>query len=124
MQGRSLYDLLTGKAPLDVFRDNVYSEFCKFIENAAPDEFCTMIREGNYKLTKIHYVPDKLNEHPCAGELYDLAADPTETHNLYNDPSKAEIKLHLLELMCDRICDDLRSHPVQQSAMVSAGCKS
>lgn len=110
MQGRSLYDLLTGKAPLDVFRDNVYSEFCKFVEDAVPAEFCTMIREGNYKLTKIHYVPDKLNEHPCAGELYDLAADPTETHNLYNDPSKAEIKLHLLELMCDRIamtCDPI-----------------
>ncbi len=110
MQGRSLFSLLSGESSPDVFRDNVYSEFYKYESDAVPYEFCSMIREGKYKLTKIHYVPESLNSRPCAGELYDLEKDPNETHNLYHDPSASDVKLHMLELMCDRIartCDPL-----------------
>lgn len=37
------------------------------------------------------------------GELYDLAQDPGETHNLWNSPEYQETKLALLQRLCDRM---------------------
>ncbi|MBQ9429616.1 MAG: sulfatase-like hydrolase/transferase [Clostridia bacterium] len=101
MQGRSLYGILTGAAPADVFRDTVYSEYYKTDAAGGVTAFCTMISDGRLKLTKIHALAPDL-PCDCPGELYDLASDPGEHINLYNDPRYTGEKLRLLEALCDR----------------------
>ena len=38
-----------------------------------------------------------------AGELYDLEADPQETHNRWHDPAYATLRMELLQRLCDRM---------------------
>ena len=101
MQGRSIADVLTGKATGETIRDSVYSEYYKTNNAGEVQALCTMIREENFKLTKIHALAPRYPR-DCKGELYDLSADPGEHRNLYNDPAYAEVKLHLLETLSDR----------------------
>jgi choline-sulfatase len=51
--------------------------------------FMTMVLDGTMKL--VHFVDD--NE----GMLFDLAADPDEQHNLWNDPDHAETRNWLID---------------------------
>ena len=37
------------------------------------------------------------------GELYDLRADPSETHNLWGDPGSGRLQLDLYRRLCDRM---------------------
>ena len=101
MQGRSFRGLLTGEAPTGVFRDNVYAEFYKTDMQGGIQAFCTMLFDGRYKLTKIHALAARFPS-DCKGELYDLVTDPAERYNRYDDPAYAEVKLRLLEALCDR----------------------
>jgi len=65
-------------------------------------EWMTMVRDREWKL--VHYVDSP------EGELYDLAADPGEHHNLWNDPSCAARKEELLGVLRDwLIRSNLRS---------------
>ena len=110
MQGKSLYGLLSGSAPLDTFRDSVYCEMYADGENTEPLAYATMIFDGRYKLTRLHVLPDGLGGARCEGELYDLESDPGEKRNLYNDLCAADAKRHCLEIMCDRMaltCDPM-----------------
>ena len=95
-QGKSLWPLLTGAAPLDEHRDSVYCEYY----NAQPwhpdnPPHCTMVRTDRYKLVRVHSTKE--------GELYDLVNDPAETVNLYSSAEHTEIRLHMLELLTDRM---------------------
>lgn len=103
MQGYSMLRLLTGEAPLDHFRDSVFSEIYADTPDAEPDTYSSMVFDGRYKLTKIHALPARYCEGAVHGELYDLNTDPTETKNLYDDPSMAEVRFRMLELLCDRM---------------------
>lgn len=50
------------------------------------------------------------------GEMYDLAADPMELRNLYNDPSHKEMRSELMEKMLHaRITDDHRSNALTRA---------
>jgi len=65
-------------------------------------EWMTMVRDREWKL--VHYVDSP------EGELYDLAADPGEHHNLWNDPSCAARKEELVGVLRDwLIRSNLRS---------------
>ena len=101
VQGRSLMPLIRGDgddgskstdgdtAP----RDDVYAEYL----NANPDKspaYLTMVRTADAKLIR-HHGTD-------AGELYNLAADPDETRNLWDDPAAASLKLDMLVRLTDR----------------------
>ena len=62
----------------------------------------TMVRTDKWKL--VHFVdwPD--------GQLFDLSADPGETHNLWDDPSTADTKQELLDVLRDwRIRSDVNT---------------
>ena len=97
MQGRSLWPLLTGKSPLDRHRDDVYAEHYGTIHRqpGSPTAYATMIRTADYKFVATHgHTP---------GELYDLAADPAETVNRYDDPAFTATKAELYRRLCDRM---------------------
>ena len=94
MQGQSLWSTLVGKSELQ--RDDVYCEYYNAMPwHKAPNAQATMIRTGDYKLVSVH----SLN----TGELYDLREDPTETHNQWENPEYATIKLDMLQRLTNRM---------------------
>ncbi len=94
MQGRSLWPLLTGEHPLDRFRDDVYCEYLN-ANPTKPPLFLTMVRTDRHKLIAVHGTAE--------GELYDLAADPNETVNLWDDPGHRDVKLDMLTRLATRM---------------------
>ena len=102
MQARSLWPLLTGASGLHEHRGSVYSEFYNSSFEYDPPAYGTMVRTDRHKLVAFHGCD--------AGELYDLAADPDETHNLWNEPEHLSTQGRMLKLLCDRMaetCDPL-----------------
>ncbi|MCW8129040.1 MAG: sulfatase-like hydrolase/transferase [Planctomycetota bacterium] len=96
MQGRSLWPLLTGKAPLNEFREDVYCEF--YGANPSKDpvkKYATLVRTRTHKLVAVHGRPE--------GELYDLTADPGEHRNLWFDPAHTAVKAEMLTRLCNRM---------------------
>ncbi|KKL85473.1 hypothetical protein LCGC14_1954380 [marine sediment metagenome] len=96
MQGRSLWPLLTGQTDLDRHRDDVY---CEYYTGGAANvdkhsSFLTMVA------TRMHRLISAVGH---GGELYDLVADPTETHNLWDSPEHLAIKAELLKRLTDRM---------------------
>jgi arylsulfatase len=67
----------------------------------------TMVLTDRYKLVAYH----GLNP----GELYDLEKDPTETHNLWEDPSYKDIKLEMMLRLCDRMAWTVDALPLRES---------
>lgn len=113
MQGRSLWPLLTGHAPLDHFRESVYSEYYNSnIKHRNPLAFDTMVFDGRYKLVRVH---DREHVMDCHGELYDLERDPRESFNQYENPEYLAEKVRLLELMADRMAETCDPLPVRQA---------
>ena len=96
MQGRSLWPMLTGQAPLDRHRDSVYCEYYNALANHMnPKAYGTMVRDDRHKLVRYHGIDQ--------GELYDLQEDPGEFRNLWNDPAHAALKIRMLERLADRM---------------------
>ncbi len=94
MQTRSLWPLLTGQQDPGHFRDDVYCEYY----NSNPDDppvYLTMVRTQRHKIVVVHGMD--------CGELYDLQEDPTETHNLWDDPDYADVKGEMLLRVADRM---------------------
>ncbi|HOP10909.1 MAG TPA: sulfatase-like hydrolase/transferase [Oscillospiraceae bacterium] len=113
MQGKSLWPLLTGNAPLDVHRESVYCEYYNAnVNHCNPQAFDTMVCNGNYKLVRVH---DETGVVKNLGELYDLQNDPNETVNLYHQPEYAQVKSEMLELMCDRMAQTCDPLPVRKA---------
>ena len=95
MQGQSLWPPLSGQEDLNRHRDDVYSEY----HNASimfkdPIACLTMVRTERYKLAAMHGLE--------GGELYDLEQDPNETCNRWDDVAYQEVKVSMLERLCDR----------------------
>ncbi|MBQ7011160.1 MAG: sulfatase-like hydrolase/transferase [Clostridia bacterium] len=101
MQGRSLYSVLCGDAPLDRFREDVFCEAHKSKMSGDVVTYGSMLRTERYKITMVHdLAPSYPRDHMC--ELYDLENDPLEKNNLYYDPEYAELKAEMLERFCNR----------------------
>jgi arylsulfatase A-like enzyme len=96
MQGCSLWPLLSGQAPVDKHRDDIYCEYYNaLVSHKDPTAQTTLVRTERYKLVVTH----GLN----TGELYDLEQDPQETHNLWNQPEAQPLKLEMFQRLCDRM---------------------
>ena len=82
MQGVSLLPLLKGEHPED-WRDALYYHFYEYpAEHSVKRHYG--VRDDRYKL--IHFYND-IDQ----WELYDLAEDPTEMHNIYGQPGTDSI---------------------------------
>ncbi len=106
MQGRSLWPALTGQPDAPPPRPDVYCEYYNAMpadwdawhpgaKDPAIGDHATMLRTHTHKLVVAH-------GHE-AGELYDLANDPGETRNLWDDPAHAAIQARLLKRLADRM---------------------
>lgn len=108
MQGRSLWPLLTGAAPLEHHHDDVYCEYYNAMPwHRDPTAQATMIRTATHKLVVVHSLD--------TGELYDLMTDPNETHNVWNDPTQQTMKTALLLRLCNRMAWTVDPLPARQS---------
>ena len=96
VQGKSLMPLLAKESGY-THRDAVFSE----------NYFGHMVRADGYKL--VNYTGQSY------GELYDLATDPDEQNNLWDDPAskgiKTDLKLRLLDWLIET--DDALPMPVR-----------
>ena len=90
--GHSLLPALCdcGRAPYP--RQFVRCEYFN-ANRAAKNSYATMYRDKRYKLVVYHGVD--------VGEMFDMEADPTETHNLWNDPAYAEKRFELMKKSFD-----------------------
>jgi arylsulfatase len=95
MQGQSIWGLLTGEADINRHRDDIYCEYYNSLPWNKPGAHATMVRSDQYKLVAYHGVNP--------GELYDLHQDPNETVNRWDDPEYVNIKLEMLERLCNRM---------------------
>lgn len=86
MQGRSWRPLLTGDRQASPWRTSFLYSYFREGNFAAPT--VTAVRTTDAKL--IHYPG-----HPEWTELFDLAADPYETHNLAEEPSRTALRQRL-----------------------------
>jgi choline-sulfatase len=113
MQGKSLWPLLSGAAPLNEHREDVYCEYYNSnIKHTDPRAYVTMVCDGRYKLAKVHGDPKEVL---VTGEFYDLQADPNETTNLWEKAEYRDVKLRLLERLCDRMAWTVDPLPIRLS---------
>jgi len=95
MQGRSLWNILTGSAPINNHREDVYCEFYGSNFTYDPPAHTTMVRTEKFKLTVAHG--------QNTGELYDLKVDAEETNNLWNEPKYKDIQHQMMMRLVDRM---------------------
>lgn len=98
MEAQSLCPLLAEQAQP---RDRVFAEHANDAILTGTS-FMTMIRRGDWKL--VHFVDSP------EGQLFDLAADPEERVNLWDDPRHADLKQSLiLDILRWRIESDKKT---------------
>ncbi|MDD9954836.1 MAG: DUF4976 domain-containing protein [Anaerolineaceae bacterium] len=108
MQGRSLWPLLMGQGEPAAPREDVYCEYYNGMPwHGSPGPKLNMLRTETHKLVVAHGLE--------AGELYDLEADPQETHNRWQDPAYAPVRMELLQRLCDRMAWTVDPLPPRQS---------
>ena len=105
MQARSFLPVLNDEAT--AHRDALFIEYN---DNGARLGFDTAARVKAVVTDRYRFTIYKGEDW---GELYDLAEDPNETHNRWNDPAyagaKADLSLHLNHLLADLMDESPRA---------------
>ena len=70
-------------------RDAVFAEHCR--DGTLPTDYMTMVRTAEWKL--VHFLDEPF------GQLFDLANDPEEVHNLWDDLAHADRKQELVRAL-------------------------
>ncbi len=108
-QGRSLLPLARGDAGA-AGRGWALCEYRDSGHPYDPPVHITMVRRGRHKLIVHH--GDPATARSRTGELYDLAADPHESRNLWNEPAAAHVRVALQEFLLDAlVATEDRSRP-------------
>lgn len=108
LQGKSLWPLLSSTER----QTGVADVYCEYY-NAMPWHrephlpFATMLRTETMKLVVSH--GDR------RGELYDLSADPDETTNLWDEPTRLAEKCDLLQRLSDRMAFTVDPLPLRRA---------
>ncbi|MVA74460.1 sulfatase-like hydrolase/transferase [Auraticoccus sp. F435] len=97
-QGESLLPLAAGQ-PDAWSRDWALCQYRDSGHGYDPPVHVTMLRSGSHKLAVHHGRPTSNRD--GSGELYDLAADPDELHNLWDDEAAAATRHRLTALLLD-----------------------
>lgn len=95
-QGIDLIAVANGGIPA---RRYAWSEYRNSGYPYDPPAHTTMFRRADYKLVVWHGDPDR--GVPATGELYNLADDPDELVNLWDDPRYRDVRLELYESVSD-----------------------
>lgn len=113
-EGMSAWDLWTGKLPAADWKpgDFVYEYYWEYNFPHTPTTFA--ITRGNMKYIQYYGVYDR-------DELYDLAADPNEMHNLADQPDYAPIKQELRLALYDQLANREGNHMIPYGARLSTG---
>jgi arylsulfatase A-like enzyme len=121
MHGRSLRPILeTGRAPADWRRAVYYRYWMHLTHNCVPAHFG--LRTGRYKLIFFYGIDTDGGgvRTPPGWELYDLAEDPHEMRNVYDEPRHAEViaelKRELLRLR-EQYGETDHAHPKVQAVI-------
>ena len=108
-QGASLLPLARGDADA-VSRGWALCEYRNSGHPYDPPVHMTMLRTGDHKLIVQHGPPATSRER--TGEFYDLAADPHELTNLWDDPGSAGLRVELERMLLDvLVATENRSQP-------------
>jgi arylsulfatase A-like enzyme len=87
IQGRTLQPILKGEKDPAKHRDHVFSEYYNAWSHK--HSYGTMLRTESHKMIVYHGTDQ--------GELYDLANDPDEFENLWNNPNQTGLKSKMLK---------------------------
>lgn len=112
MQGKSFWNLLLAGGGDGAHREDVYCEYYNALpynkwNDRTSAAYGTMVRTKQYKLVSYHGL--------STGELYDLQADPAETHNLWESPDHKDAKVQMLQRLCDRMAWTIDPLPVREA---------
>ena len=100
--------LLSGDGERERHRDDICSEYYNasvMFSDPDPLAFLTMVRSDRYTIVAVH-------GHKT-GELYDLAEDPGETHNRWDDRAYRGVRFSMLKRLADRVAWTVDPLPVR-----------
>ena len=113
-EGQSALPLMTGAVKAADWKpgDFVYEYYWEWNFPMTPTTFA--IERERVKYIQYHGVYD-------IEELYDLASDPDEIHNLIDDPARLQTKIALRQALFDQLADARGVHAVPYTARYSRG---
>lgn len=113
-EGQSAWNLWTGSLQAAQWKpgDFIYEYYWEYNFPHTPTTFA--ITRGNMKYIQYYGVYD-------IEELYDLAADPGEMHNLIEDPAHAALRQELRVALYEQLANNDGEHMIPYTARLSTG---